>query len=226
METVDGDDSSTMSQAPSTPLRGPIRETIDVGAMELPPLHVDNLAAAVTQENDELPGRGQSNTQESQSPVAFQATRKSRERFSFAKQKLIGTRSLFLKSNCRGCFPDHLVEIVGRIEECPRAVNSHRFRIDWRKNNGHPLPPNLLPEFLEEYYPNNFETKEKLRSAIARYNEVYGGQKKQSRDTANIDGAPVSVGAIGGQTPPQIARGRAAVAARTTANYNKQCSAN
>ena len=70
------------------------------------------------------------------------------------------------------------MEIVGKIEECPRAVNSHRFRIDWRKNNGLPLPANLLPEFLEEYYPNDFATKEKLPVAVARYNEVYGGKKK------------------------------------------------
>ena len=48
VETADADDSTTMSQAPSTPLAEPFRETIAVSGMAMPPIEADLLAAAVT----------------------------------------------------------------------------------------------------------------------------------------------------------------------------------
>ena len=70
VETVGSDDSTTMSHHHDGDLPEPIRETIDIQQMELPPLPVDILAASVTQENDELFQNSQPNeSQESVAPV-------------------------------------------------------------------------------------------------------------------------------------------------------------
>lgn len=97
------------------------------------------------------------NTQETLAAEAIPA-RKSRATARFAKQKILAPRDLFLNPTCRGCFTDSIVEIAGKIEECPRAVNNHRYRIDWRKNNGQPLPAGLPPEYFQEYFPNTSES--------------------------------------------------------------------
>ena len=82
--------------------------------------------------------------EESQQPTAVAAvppatpanTSKPKPRFS--KRKLLANRSLFLNPSYRGFFADELVEVVGKIAECPRKVNQNRYRVDWRRNDGKP----------------------------------------------------------------------------------------
>ena len=218
----------------NSPLPGVVRETITFESSQIGPVETvmeDTLCGTQNRDNrvdvdvDALVDDGSQGMPPIAQATTFR-TRATRNKTKFAKQRVLATSALFLNPAHRGCFTDSLVEITGKIEECPRAVNGHRYRIDWRpKSKNRPLPPNLLPEYLREFYENTLETKVLLQAAMARYDEVYGNGEMAPVVTANIDGVRVPVstprrGGKGPKTPPQIARGHAASAARTTASLS------
>lgn len=208
----------SVSHQPYTPVVETVREHIDIGNFAVEANAFPYETPPVVTQNPEFSQRS-TGLGEGVDPEPANVTqpKRSKAKARFAKRKILANSSLFLNPSYRGFFTDQLVEITGKIEECPRAVNSHRYRIDWRKNNGLPLPANLLPEYFQEYLPNTAETKSKLQEGIERFQEVYGtGHETVPNITANVDGQAVAVG-MGSGTPPRIARGRAASAARTSA---------
>lgn len=153
-------------------------------------------------------------------PAAAPPPKATRNKIKFAKRKVLATSSVFLKPDHMGIFADTIVEVVGRIQECPRRSNSNRFRVDWRKNNNNPLPAGLREEYLREFYDNSPQNRELLKAAMDRYDTVFGASSEKTT-TANVDGTRVRVSLPRGpSTPPEIARGRAASAARTMASHS------
>ena len=142
------------------------RERIDIGLIAAG----DDLGVHISQEESlENPVESQPETQTQDSTATTTApVTASRNKFSYSKRKLTGSRDLFLKDAYKGFFQDPLVEVVGKITECPRKLNNNRYRIDWRRNNGNPLPEGLQVEYLREYYENNEEVKTLLRQAIEK----------------------------------------------------------
>ena len=162
-----------VSHHPPSLVGGVSTERIDVGAMPIGPVdgsQFSMIGSEIFHDRNSNNEPSQLTQPEVMPPVVGRTKAKAR----FSKRKVLANASVFLNPTYRGFFTDNLVEIVGKIEECPRSVNNHRYRIDWRKNDGKPLPSQLSTDYLQEYYDNTAETKEILQNAIGRYDEVYG----------------------------------------------------
>lgn len=122
-----------LSQDPNRASGGVSRQQVDIGLLPVGPVNCPFSPPAVP---PNIPPVTET-THGGAPPVAEATANKSKPRARFSKRKILASSSLFLATAYKGFFPDSLVEIVGKIEECPRAVNQNRYRIDWNAEFEH-----------------------------------------------------------------------------------------
>ena len=121
---------STALESPhgrSTVVAETMREVIDFGSMST------GVARASLELPEIPPFDTVTDTDAGTAPAATppRILNKSKPKFTYSKKKLLANSSVFLRPSYRGLFTDNIVEIVGKITECPRKVNQHRYRVDW-----------------------------------------------------------------------------------------------
>jgi hypothetical protein len=115
---------------------------------------------------------------EEEEEEVVQRPKAKRNTTSYAKKLFIAKNDLFLDSIYYDKVTDNSIEIVGQVDQCPRATNGKQYKLTWKE----PIPKGIERSWLRTYLVGSGENKARLLTCIQAYEErPENAQKKAAR---------------------------------------------